>query len=105
MRFSKEYSKLNNPRLICTIRRYDNYPEPGGTIKVYVRGPLDNFRARILWKLKKKRKNIPTPFLLYDTDKLNRSSAIELLNSFYEKPTSPEEELTIIFMEYLEGIE
>jgi len=57
----------------------------------------DKFPATLVLKTKMALNNIPTPFLCYDTETESREDAIKLLNSFYKKPISEDEELTILF--------
>ena len=93
--FSHEYTKLDY-HFFPTIRRYDHYPV--GVIH-RITSPKRKFNAILLLKVKMKLKDIPTPFLCYDTDTINRKEAIETLNSFYKIEIRDEETLTILFFE------
>ena len=92
--FTHEYSKLEN-NLFSTIRRYDHYPV--GVIH-RVTSPKRKFNAILILKIKMQLKEIPTPFLCYDTDKTTRKEAIHLLNSFYKLCIVPDEKLTILLL-------
>ena len=94
--FSHEYTKLAF-HLFPTIRRYDRYPFVG-TIHI-VTSPNRKFRAILILKIKMILKDIPTAFLCYDTDTLNRKDAIKTLNSFYKNKIRDDEKLTILFLE------
>ena len=93
--FSHEYTKLK-VHLFPTIRRYDHYPVD---VIHRITSPKRKFNAILLLKVKMKLKDIPTTFLCYDTDTINRKEAIETLNSFYKLEIRDEETLTILFFE------
>lgn len=97
--FSHDYSKLGY-RFFGTIRRYDRYPGQREILEVRVRvkDKKFKFKAKILAKIKRKLREISTDYLRYDTDKPTREKAIELLNSFYQKPLDPDETLTILLL-------
>jgi len=98
--FTHEYSKLEH-HLFSTIRRYDHYPV--GVIH-RVTSPKRKFNAILLLKVKMMLKDIPTPFLCYDTDTKTRNEALLLLNSFYNLCIAPNETLTILFFEKTEKV-
>jgi hypothetical protein len=91
--FKHPYSKLDQQKFY-TIRRYDRY-KIGQELDVYINNQLGG-SAVVIGKLKLPLQWISTAFLLYDTDKTNRADAIALINTFYRKPISAEEILTII---------
>jgi len=90
--FSRWYDKLNNSHF-TTIRRYDKYPH--GTYLVLT--PSRGFYAELYHKEKLMLKEIPTEFLLQDTDCESREEAIQLLCELYKKPISEEERFTILY--------
>lgn len=94
IRFSHHYSKLDE-KLFSTIRRYDKYSIYDSFL-VTSRGLV--FEALLINKIKIMLKNIPTAFLLYDTDAKTRKEAIKILNSFYQKKIKNDEYLTILFL-------
>ncbi len=94
------YKKFEHP-LMCTIRRRDKYGYVGDKKTIEPKnGP--NKEVMIVGKEKKKLKNIPTRFLLYDTSTpeplSNRKEAKDYINQFYRKPLKPNEELIIYFL-------
>lgn len=101
LNFYHDYNKLNYP-FFPTIRRYDRYSL--GSI-VQVNSPSKTFEARIILKTKMTLSNIPTWFLCFDTETINRDEALETLNSFYQKTIHPLENLTILFLERCDNYE
>jgi len=95
IKFSRDYSKLY-AHIFPTIRRYDHYPYGEYQVVVKKKDGLEIFFAKLILKVKVELKNIPTEFLVYDTDTNTREEAVNLLNSFYKKPISEDEELTIL---------
>ena len=100
--FSKPYKKLSLDRF-TTIRRYDKYRE-GIIYKIHIKPLKTHFYAKLIKKEKKKLKDIPTWFLLLDTECTSREKAIKLLNSFYKNKINEDEELTILYLEKIEGL-
>ena len=99
IKFSHDYSKLNY-HLFTTIRRYDRYTV--GEI-LTAESPSKTFESRIILKIKMKLSDIPTHFLCFDTDTMNRDEAIETLDSFYNKTIHSEERLTLLLLEKYYG--
>jgi len=93
--FSKWYSKLEK-QAFTTIRRYDHYEVGQVYLITTTRGA---FYARLARKEKQALRDLPTVFLLRDTDCETREEALQLLNSFYRKPISEDEQLTILYLE------
>lgn len=68
LKFSEDYSKLSNDQF-TTIRRYDRYEL---NKEILVKTPTTRFKAVIYAKEKRKLIDIPTKFLLNDTDRKTR---------------------------------
>lgn len=95
IKFSYDYSKLEE-NTFTTIRRYDRYdPSEHITVKT----PTKTFPAIIIGKTKARLSQLSDSFLLRDTDTKNRADAIKVLNSFYRKPVTEDEVLTILIIE------
>ena len=97
--FSHHYSKLDGKEF-PTIRRRDKKYKIG-QIR-FIRLHDGNFKkALIIYKNVKAFMDIPTDFLLKDTDKKTREEAVRLFNSFYRNPISPDEKMIIIVLRWV----
>ena len=92
IKFSHDYSKLDYP-VFPTIRRYDRYEL---SEHIQVKTPTKNFPALIISKAFVKLSLLQTEFLCLDTDTKTREEAYKVLNSFYRKPITEEEVLTVL---------
>jgi len=96
IKFSRDYSKLYT-HIFPTIRRYDHYPYGEYQVVVKKKGGLEIFFAELILKVKVELKNLPTKFLVYDTDTNTREEAVRMLNSFYRTPIDKNEKLTVLW--------
>lgn len=95
IKFSHDYSKLEKNTFV-TIRRYDRYEL---SQHITVKTPTRSFPAIIIAKTKARLEQLSDGFLLQDTDTKSRADAIKVLNSFYRKPITDDEVLTILIIE------
>ena len=95
IKFSHDYSKLEE-NTFPTIRRYDRYAL---SQHITVKTPTREFPAIIIAKTKARLEQLSDSFLLRDTDTKNRADAVKVLNSFYRKPVTEDEVLTILIIE------
>lgn len=101
MKFSREYSKLND-RVFTTIRGYNSYQE--GQI-ILIRSPTREFRARILLKTPVKFKEIPEELLQYDTDSPGIEAAVirQKIRELYRQYDPPQDN-DVVFIYLLEKV-
>lgn len=93
IKFTHDYPKLDDEKF-TTIRRYGGRYKVG---EVYeVKAPSQRFIAFLVSKEKKTLEEMSTAFLCYDTNTANREEAIKVLNSFYKKPISETEKLSVL---------
>ena len=95
IKFTHHYTKLELP-VFTTIRKKGRKYKP--ETKVLIKAPKGNFNAVILDVERVKLKDLSTDFLMADTDKKTREDAVKLLNSFYRKPITENEELQVLFI-------
>jgi len=99
MNYSKNYTKLKKDKY-TTIRRY-----PKGKVGQHkaevIKGVFSHW-VKIIKIERKTMIQIPTKFLLEDTDCTTRLEATTLIDSFYRKPINPYREKLYIY--YLEKV-
>ena len=82
LRFSRDWSKLNE-RMFTTIRKpHPPYDAPEGTI-FQVETPTRTFLASLAFSTETELEELSTDLLTYDTDSDTRERALGVLNSFY----------------------
>lgn len=93
MHYSKHYSKLDD-KIHTTIRRRKKGKEIGYIVPEFVNGNFLSY-VEILEIHRKTMSEIPLSLLLRDTDCETPEEAINLIQSFYEKPIKETEKLYI----------
>lgn len=98
--FSKWYKKLENDVFITLRRKPQCFA--GEKVTVVIKGLPNVFYAKCLQLLKVSLNELSNDLLLFDTDAITRSEAIELIQSFYRKELKDDEVLILHIMEKIE---